>query len=71
MLAIEGVRDMKSCFLQCCFYYYYFYYYDVYYYYYYYFVMVAFSTYCVISWDGVQRSSRMYGQTVQSRCQQI
>lgn len=43
MLAIEGVRDMKSCFLQCCFYYYYFYYYDVYYYYYYYFVMVAFS----------------------------
>lgn len=28
-------------------------------------------TSCVISWDGVQRSSRMYGQTVQSRCQQI
>lgn len=42
MLAIEGVRDMKSCFLQCCFYYYYCYYNYVYYYYYY-FVMVAFS----------------------------
>ena len=29
MLVIESVRDIKSCFLQCCFYYYYYYYFII------------------------------------------